>query len=814
MAASKGAEKLPSPMEAFLIVAHRKTEAFLRGVISILQTLRLYDFALPVSAPILKKIVFYWGKVFELLGNDLKKAIEGVQPQLATEHSAMAIGASSAASMQRAPVLINDFLIAIFSGLYGSQGDTLSLQVEEATRIRCLEFGISFWKFWGTHLEQDVHSVSKRATFIIAPLVACLNQKGTASEKTRAVQLLTIVLEHLVAKRTTALDESTLTVIEGAQVSVSAVDPNRGSTMPRVIKKLRQLEKSKTFFGRQFSSDAYTSSLQAPRERKPGRVKPLVDLTADDYFPNASAGSSVSGTDFSAMSSRPMSGKAAARVQARGATVDLTGVTAVSNQAAARKKHSFYSEEDFVPAVRAQQSSSSRPNSSGTRAVFSMSQVIQGMSKAHPSADRRRLQNDESSRREENPEDNEKEEDEDDEDDEEESNLQYASLYHRIKTTQKPIAVCSLLPFYRQLLQLCMPGLLTYEYLNDQKSSDRELAAPGLTFSKSAEYVNSFLPLLLEECSSDVYEGLRSCRQSGGHVMRYESEKAKEGMRCLNFSLVQVDESTKTSMNFKFTNRFVPPTTDKLFRNGDIVLLRAATNRGTASSGSSGRHDESQTRQNNSNFMGNREFIGVIMINENEKSKKRVTGGGGKRGGKDAGPVEEDIVRVLFLNDGELDSATSDRVASFEAEILNSSSLADTEWRVQPASNVVTSAREYIALRSVDLLPEHLRSTILTPNVHKSTQTDIIKMAEVLDSLRSSSSPDAIKNIDKLLKRLDKLDISLTDLRVSLFLEMSAPMTISNANVLFMTGEFSVDEHWENGQQAAQTQGRERETAS
>lgn len=807
--ASKDAppDKMPSPLEAFLISAHRNTEAFLRGVLSLLQTLRLYDFALPVSAPILKKVVFSWSKVFELLGNDVQKAIE--KGASSSSPDAMA------ASMQRVPILVNDFLIAMFSGLYNTKPEAVdttavsipSFVVDEGTRIRCLEFGVSFWKFWANRLEQDPHSLSKRASGIVAPLVMCLKQTGSPSEKTRAAQLLTVVLEHFVAKRTTALDETTLRLIESAQSSMAVIDSDRAATMPRVVKKLRQLEKSSSFFGKRVE-EPRALTLQPSRDHTGGRVKSIASSMYDDFFTGASASSSFARASASASSSssssRPMSAKAAARAQARAATVDLTGVTSVSNEATARKSHSFYDEEEFAPPSQNGSRAGSRVGSSGSKAAFSMAKVMKGMSKAHPGADRRALLS-ATDRRGAKPEDDENEEDEEEE--EEEPNLRYAALFHRIKSTQKPISVCSLLPFYRQLLQLCMPALLTHEYERDQSSSNRELVAPALTFGKSVEYVNAFLPLLLEECNNDVQEGLRSCRHSGGHLMRYESEKPREGMRCLSFSLVQVDEGTRTSMNTKFdSNRFrgpMNPTTDKLFRNGDIVLLRAATNRSNSSAGRGNGNSSSEA-----GFLGNREFVGVIMISETEKGKRRTTTTGGKRDGGGATAEEEDIVRVLFLNDGELDSATSDRVASFEVEALSASAMAESEWRVQPASNVVTSAREYIALRSVDLLPEHLRSTILTPNVHKSTQTDIIAMAEALDMLRSSGSdqPDVVKKILKLLKRLDKLEVTLTDLRVRRCAYLLCMRSSSVTNHVISAP--IVDEHREDGEQAAEARGR------
>ncbi|KAG7398742.1 hypothetical protein PHYBOEH_010584 [Phytophthora boehmeriae] len=431
-----------------------------------------------------------------------------------------------------------------------------------------------------------------------------------------------------------------------------------------------------------------------------------------------------------------MSGKSAAKAQSR-AVVDLTGIEEVSNEAAARKHHSFYAEEEYrVPSRR-----EAAPTGQATKSkAFNMAQVIKGISHSHPGSKKasqmeRIQQQGESTTK--NVEAKESEEEEEDVD------LRFAALFHRIKTTRKPVAACSLLPFYRELLQVCMPVLLSGEFQNEK--SDKELQAPPLCFKKSAEYVRAFLPLLLEECNNEVQEGLRrSVIGTKGHLLRYESEKPREGMRCINFTIVQKDEALLENFQSKFGGKRRPGRffNEKLFRNGDVVLLQIAAG-----------------SQKQSGLLGNREFMGIILISEEEKGRRQTSSM--KKNNKNE---EEESVKVLFLNDGELDSATGD-IRSFSTEVLTASAIADSEWKVNPLCNLVTSAREYIALRSVDMLPEHLRTAILTPEAYKSTQSELILMTTVLDELRASKSNENYAKIIKLLKRLNKMDVMLTDLR-------------------------------------------------
>ncbi|RLN80507.1 hypothetical protein BBJ28_00010096, partial [Nothophytophthora sp. Chile5] len=589
------------------------------------------------------------------------------------------------------------------------------IEVGEATRVQCLDFGLAFWNFWTSVLNDPIAS-SKRVAALLPPLVNCI-ARGSSAENKRAAELLMAVLNGLLEGKT-RLDEATLSMVDSIKGEAASIESRQSTDFGRVTKRFRQLDKTSQFFTKRSTESAGYSNKSS-----------LLDVRSRPY-PKPSAPTRALTERYTA-SGRPMSGKSAARAQAR-MTVDLTGVEEVSNEAATRKQHSFYSEVEYHAPTKREPSPAERASKSKTS--FDMAQVIKSIAHSHPGSnqtvrvERSRPEAGENSAAK----------------DEEYAGLQFAALFHRIKTTRKPVPACSLLPFYRQLLQVCMPVLLSREF--QREKSDKVLEAPELTFKKSADYVRAFLPLLLEECNNEVQEGLRRCSSggSGGHLLRYESEKPREGMRCLSFSIVQKDEALLASSQSKFGRRGRPGGNfnEKLFRNGDVVLLRIA-------SGS----------QKQSDFMGKREFVGVILISEAEKGRRQTTFS--KKGGKDE---DEESVKVLFLNDGELESVTGD-VRSFSMEMLTASAIADSEWKVSSLCNLVTSTREYIGLRSVDMLPEHLRTTILTPNTYKSTQSELILMTTVLDELRGVKSGESHKKIIKLLKRLDKMDVMLTDLR-------------------------------------------------
>lgn len=730
-------------MESCLVAVHRNTEAFLRGMLSMLQSFRLYDFHLVVAIPTLKKIIFVWTKIFEMLGASLLKILEDTST---SDSSKATRGASAASSvnLQKLPILINDFLVSLLSRLYSPNKKPDAVKVDESVLVRILDFAVTFWVFW-TEKMKDKNAATKRSAGLIVSLVRCI-EFGSLAEKPRAAELLMIVLETLL-RGGVALDDNALRHVESVKSVSSSIESKRSTDFARVAKKFRQLDRASGFFNKKTTisewrvsrdSDGTSSAVAAPagtsstadpsRPPKPRKhVQEIIDLT---------------GTSKTNLSSRPMSAKAAARAHAR-VEVDLTGFTKMSEEASARKNHSFYTESDYVTPRTREPSPMERDAKAKAKTTdFSMSQVIRGMAHAHGTANQpayaRTATKSEDRAAQQKQAQQEKEEEAQDE------ALQFAGLFHRIKNTQKPIPVCSLLPFYRQLLQLCMPQLLTREFENER--SDKVLAPPDLTFKRSSEYVNAYLPLLVEESNNELQEGLRKFYSSGGgHLLRYESEKPREGMRCLNFTIAEVDESAVTqSFFFKNRNGNRGTPKDKVFRNGDVVLMRIV-------------NSENQSR---SGFMGNRELIGIVLISEVEKSKKHVTPN--KKPGEND---EEESVKVLFLNDGELDSVT-DEVGSFSVETLSASAIADSEWKVHCIANLTTSAREYISLRSVDMLPEHLRTTILTPNVYKSTQTELILITTALDDLRSSRSADANAKILKLLKRLDKMDVTLMDLRV------------------------------------------------
>ncbi|KAL4109386.1 hypothetical protein PRIC1_001086 [Phytophthora ramorum] len=651
-----------------------------------------------------------------MLGGELEKAFQkasNAKAEATSSHQVTDTGVA-AAHLLKLPSLINDFLISLLTSLFDPKLKC-TVEVTEATRVQCLDFGISFWKFWVSVLK-DPSVSSKRVAALIIPLVECI-ARGSASENKRAAELLMTVLGCLL-KGNTRLNEATLSMIDSIKGEAASIESKQSTDFGRMTKKFRQLDHTSSFFTKRSTGSSGMQSFVDLTSRSKSRLPPRTKAPAGLF--NSTA--------------RPMSGKSAARAQAH-AVVDLTGVEEVSNEAAARKHHSFYSEEEYrAPSMREPSPKGLTPK---PKAAFDMTQVIKGISHSHPGSNRtirvERQVNESAA----------KQPEEEEEEVEEDTDLRFAALFHRIKTTRNPIAVCSLLPFYRQLLQVCMPVLLSGEYQNER--SDKELQAPGLNFKKNADYVRAFLPLMLEECNNEVQEGLRKRAYSnGGHLLRYESEKPREGMRCISFSIVQRDEGLLASSQSKFggKGRAGRWFNEKLFRNGDVVLLQIA--------GGS---------QSQAGFMGKREFVGVILISEMEKGRRQTSSA--KKSSKNE---EEESVKVLFLNDGELDTATAS-VQSFSTEVLAASVIADSEWKVNPLCNLVTSAREYIALRSVDMLPEHLRTAILTPDTYKSTQSELILITSVLDELRADKSSEGYAKIVKLLKRLDKMDVMLTDLR-------------------------------------------------
>lgn len=705
--------QVPSSLEAFLISVHRNPEAFLRGQLSMLQSMRLYGFSHAVCLPAVKKLILVWSRAFDMLGGELQKVFQKASSANALSSSSHQVTDTGIAAthLLKLPSLINDFLIALLTALF-DPNQKLTLDISEATRVRCLDFGLSFWKFWASMLKDPCVS-SKRVTGLISPLVECI-ARGSMSENVRAAELLMLVLECLL-KGNTRIDETILTMIDSIKGEAAAIESKHSTDFGRLTKKFRQLE--------------HTSSFFAKRAADPNSVKEVVNLTSRSKLKLAPQRKTTASMLKS--TSRPMSGKSAARAQSK-ALVDLSGFEEVSNEAAGKKQHLFYSEEEYrlpfkrEPAVTKQLSR--------TKTSFDMARVINEISHSHPALNKvdqtkrpRQVASGEASA----PVEKENGTDTD---------LQFAALFYRIKTMRKAIAVCSLLPFYRQLLQTGMPVLLSGEFQTER--SNKEFQVPSLSFKKSADYVRAFLPLLVEECVNEVQEGLRKCLHgNGGHLLRYESEKPREGMRCISFSVIQRDEGVVASSQSKF-GRPRKNNNEKLFRNGDVVYLQVAVG-----------------NQNKSDFIGKREFLGVIMITEMEKGRRQTSST--KKGLKNE---EEEAVSVLFLNDGELDSATA-TIRSFSTDLLAASAIAELEWKVTTLCNLITYAREYVALRSVDMLPEHLRSAILTPEAFKSAQSELLAITSVLDELRGDKSRESCAKVVTCLKRLDAMDVRLTDLR-------------------------------------------------
>ncbi|DBA01006.1 TPA: hypothetical protein N0F65_006267 [Lagenidium giganteum] len=705
-------QKVPTLIEAFVVCAHRRSDSFLRSVLSLLQSMRLFGFAPVVCLPTLNKIIFLWSRSFDLVKNSLKTMLidESADDQ------------ANVVGLRKLPNLISDFLVAI---LTNSIQQRANLHIDEPTFVKLLEFGISFWLFWID--VNDANASQKRNASVIPPLVSCINN-GSVAERPRAAELLMIVLEAFI-RGNTALDDKMIRNIEGLK-NTSSIASERSTDFLRMAKKFRQLEKSSKFFAKRQTTIQKALAFQSTTERTKKPTVITIDDDGEEEVQFIQRKPKI--VDGKASTVRVRSSKAAAREQAQASMG--TGHTSSTSEDVKmwKQNQSFYNEDDIAPRKK---SPAAQTAVAPAKSNFSMAQVIKGLTHTHQlggSVDRSYSTAAQAVR----PEESKPEEEEEEE--EEDPALNFAALFHRIKTTQKPVPVCSLLPFYRHLLQVCVPALLTREFENEKPN--RELQPPPLTFKKISDYVGAFLPLLVEECNNEVQEGLRKCYfandDAGCHLVRYESEKPREGMRCLHFTMLQPGTSTSGAPRRNGNSFFK----DKLFRNGDVVLFRLAR-------GSQQRVSEQQ------------EFLGVILISDAEKGRKKAT-----VRGKEKVEPEEEVIKVLFLNHGELDSCTND-VSAFSSESLSADAIADSEWKVNVLSNLVTAAREYISLRSVDLLPEHLRSAILTPDEYKSTGTELLTITTVLDDLRAAKSSDHDSKIMKLLKRLDKMDITLTDLR-------------------------------------------------
>ncbi|GLD97605.1 hypothetical protein PINS_up006295 [Pythium insidiosum] len=725
---SKSSTELSSsPLESYLIAVHRNTEAFLRGSLTLLQSMRLYDFAAAIALPFVKKSIFAWTKIFEMLGNNIRRTLtESSNEAIPSGPNHTSSKDSSSSGLQKLPTLIGDFVLALLSQLYESQERPRTGVTDESVAIQFLEFGTSFWRFWAA--DKDSLAGSRRYSGLIAPLLRCI-EFASDGEKRRASLFLKMILELFLSSGT-SVDPALLSrVDESSKKPTFTIDSKLKTELTRMTTKLREVKKTSRFF-----SVRPTPKTQGGLSRaSASSSKTIIDLTRSSGAVKARStpmSEQISQMQEMEQGRRAMSGKAAAREQARLA-MERSAATTIY-EVSQKKDHSFYSNDDIISKTTTKRPSSTARTEGGSKQAFSISQVISDLPLSRQAS---RYQQELAKDRDNRTVVEVKEEEEEEDDDENTFNL--AALFYKIKNTQKAIPTCSLLPFYRHLLQLCMPALLMKEF--ESERSDRELQAPGLTFERCSEYVQAFLPLLLEECHNEVQEGLRRsyfANSNTGHLLRYESERTREGMRCINFSIVEAQPSPGDKGKADRFRR------EKLFRNADVVFLRS----------SGARHHG-----------GTLEFIGVILVTDNDRGKrKQRSGPSGENGAS-----EDEMVRVLFLNDGELESVTSD-VASFKMEAFTAAAIGDSEWRVSTLCNLVTSSREYIALRSVDMFPEHLRTTILTPNMYKSLQSELLTITSVLDELRHVKSVDSITKITKLLRRLDKMDVTLTELRVSI----------------------------------------------
>lgn len=398
-----------------------------------LQSMRLYGFSEAVCLPAVKKLIFVWSRVFDMLGGDLQKAFQKASTAKAMASSSNQVTDTgiAAAHLLKLPSLINDFLITLLTSLFDPKAK-ITVEITEATRVQCLDFGISFWKFWVSVLKDPTAS-SKRVVALIAPLVECI-ARGAVSEKKRAAELLMTVLGCLV-QGNTRLDEPTLTMIDSIKGEAASIESKQSTDFGRMTKKFRQLDQTSNFFTKRSTGSSGRQNFVDMTSRSKSKLPPRAKSST---------------TSMLSSSTRPMSGKSAARAQNR-AMVDLTGIEEVSNEAAARKQHSFYSEVEYhAPSKR---DLSPRGQAQQSKTPFDMAQVIKGISHSHPGSNKAiRVERQQSTERAVN-------QPEDEEEEEEDTDLRFAALFHRIKTTRKPIAVCSLLPFYRQLLQVCMPVL-------------------------------------------------------------------------------------------------------------------------------------------------------------------------------------------------------------------------------------------------------------------------------------------------------------------------------------------------------------------
>ncbi|CAK5071272.1 unnamed protein product [Aphanomyces euteiches] len=111
---------------------------------------------------------------------------------------------------------------------------------------------------------------------------------------------------------------------------------------------------------------------------------------------------------------------------------------------------------------------------------------------------------------------------------------------------RKPSTPTSLIPFFRLLL-LATASL-------SEGDENTKLEKPVVDFESSAEYFNTFAPLLLEECKSDIVEAWKSAGALQNTRLQFQSEQSRDNMRTLTLS---------------FTSRQTIH-----FRNHDVLYIR------------------------------------------------------------------------------------------------------------------------------------------------------------------------------------------------------------------------------------------------
>nr|CCA23608.1 ATPdependent helicase putative [Albugo laibachii Nc14]CCA24157.1 ATPdependent helicase putative [Albugo laibachii Nc14] len=672
----------PTTLESFLVLIHRQPEAFLRGVLVYLQQLRSYIFSWMLSLPTIQKLFFLWSKAFELDGPTLTKVLTDTRTQLG-----------------RLSTLMNDFLVETFTAFQ----DHLRF-INEITAVRIVDFVHTFWSFWvGIDFPGSAITFTHKRNFrILRQLAQLLQVCLPLAVKCRVFRLIRFILEACVTAHV-PLEEDLLCAIERIP---QAEMKNESADLTHIVSRLRGVTKRSEFFARNVSSGSSSRSKPEKPKSSPGRPAIRARIVANH---------------------RPVCGSKA-QGKKTNALVDYDVAKAcVSSTLTTKKDHSFYDEGAFQSETKPEQAKT-RPKDR-----LCLDKVLRDIAQTHQSSkDKKELLAIINARG--NQRVTEKKTAVENE------LLDLATTFRRIKQTQKGNPISSLFPFYRNLLQQCLPIVWTKRYEKDEQARGPILQSPPLKYRDPSHYVHSFLPLLLEECAYEMGQQLSkfpaNLTPKSAQTMRFEFEKRREGMRCLHFEFTQKNgaESDRKSRQ-------------TVFRNGDLILLRKSLNA------------KDRVRRQAST-----EILGVILITEADKVKRRTS-----RGHKPSSePSDKDLVKVLFLPDNDMETLAAD-ADGVDVESVSTNALAESEWLACPLLNLVTASREYAALRSVDLLPEHLRTAILTPDALQSAPMDLEQLTSELEALRAQTEADETtsERILAILERLTCMDITLENLRVT-----------------------------------------------